>query len=1367
MPKFKTNTLLCVLLSTALLGFFNAKSQTQEPVKSYIPPSPNAMAFQKFADYPVDFSTGLPAIDIPIYTIAFKDYSFPITASFHASGRSTTFNFSSLGMNWELMATGVINREIRGRSDIDGGPHIEKAPGDLSPQSAHYTELEQMDPQGKEFLPSGGSPTKKDNQYDIYTISLNGLSSKFVIKDNGNVVFLNYCPYTVTRTQDQFTIIDDKGISYVFGKDASGYGFNEYNKASGVNEFTSWFINKITTSTGHSIRFKYDVLIVDPQTAIGTRAYADTKQITDAGVYNDHAAAYPSGNPSGQFTGAYTMKFKDATVSTGDEYYIGYIKDIEFDNGTISFTYAGTPSQFLLSSVVVRNSLGAFIKAANLIYFSSLPGTNLPLPNNNSRTIQNINFMDSTGAIAEKYGFEYYPGVTGGNQTSFNLHKDWWGYSNTFNVNDFKQIPFTSADVSQKSPTAYNATVNVGSGESCKMPDSAASLVGMIKMIHYPTGGTSEFFYQSNRYYNNNLDLVKGPGLRIAKIISHDGLGNMTGKTYEYSGGYLARQPEVNDFYYQKRKFLIQEQVSRSFDVDFVGSFQYREYSSDPVPEIQAAYRIPVYYGSVTEYNYSRNNTKNGRTVYNYTYPSYKYDYDYLSLPSKALGYTGYITDGSTGEQGVYSFQLNEWSKSQLSQKTVEKWDPVSNSYKEISSQRLTYTKLNEVIIPQSAMYRYLEFPTATSGEYEKTAITNSDYYWKVYALSDRTINSAIMKPEMEITTTTDDRGIKLIDTVQYTYGNLVHVNPTKIVNRKSNQRLTTTYIAYPSDYNPQIAGFTSSPIEKVTTQLIGANTTVLSAELTIYQGPVVNNISKTEFADPLDVAQFKFSNRAAGVLPTAGTAAAFQPDSRYVSNVAFNSFDSRYNPTQITATGNQLLSYIWGYNNIYPIAEAKNTPRKNIFYTSFEDSNEGNSTSGDAKTGRFSKTGGFSTTLSNIDNGTYILSYWYKNGSSWNYSTEKKTVSGGTYSISLAGQVDEIKFYPAAAQMTAYTYQPLIGQSTASNINDRTSAFEYDTYNRLKVVRDQDNNVVKKYEYSFINPLYYNNNNAQGTYRKQGCPEGFRGSDEVYQVSNGIHYSNIDQSDANNKANLDVTWNGQLYANINGRCFNYTSGPRTVEYQKVCPSGQYGTYVNYTSGIYTSAIDQADADAKVQNDLNTNGQNTANTQGSCLTESQLFRSDAVSKDIFKTGCPFGSTGNLYTHVNFAEGAYKSVRSKEDANLQAQAAVNAKQWEADANGSCTTLPTMSVSLYNSSSRNVTITFNLKNSSSTSSGSTSVSIAPGPTSMTATIPQGSYDITISMGDTGNSYTAFVNGDLRQTGSTMTYLNVIPYSISISN
>jgi hypothetical protein len=208
-------------------------------------------------------------------------------------------------------------------------------------------------------------------------------------------------------------------------------------------------------------------------------------------------------------------------------------------------------------------------------------------------------------------------------------------------------------------------------------------------------------------------------------------------------------------------------------------------------------------------------------------------------------------------------------------------------------------------------------------------------------------------------------------------------------------------------------------------------------------------------------------------------------------SRMSFGDYDAQGNLRQQARTGDYWTSYLWGYNTAYPIAEVKNATDADIAYTSFEEDGNGGWTypgavvSGAGLTGKqyynlasggCSKTGLTAST-------TYRLSYWSKGGaytvSGSSSQQTGRTVNGWTYhehlvtgvtTVSVTGgaEIDELRVYPANAQMTTYTYEPLYGMSSQCDINNKVSYYEYDTMGRLKDVKDQDGNVIKTIDYHY-----------------------------------------------------------------------------------------------------------------------------------------------------------------------------------------------------------------------------------------------------------------------------------------------------------
>lgn len=170
--------------------------------------------------------------------------------------------------------------------------------------------------------------------------------------------------------------------------------------------------------------------------------------------------------------------------------------------------------------------------------------------------------------------------------------------------------------------------------------------------------------------------------------------------------------------------------------------------------------------------------------------------------------------------------------------------------------------------------------------------------------------------------------------------------------------------------------------------------------------------------------------------------------------------------------TNKATTSYVYGYNNTKPIAEVTNATLSEVFHTSFEAGEEGGNVYDDARTGSRSRTGGYSRSMNGLVVGKkYILTYWKKVGTSWQLqSTNFIAPASQTIAITIPVeyQVDEIRFAPADAFISTFTYKQGVGVSTVNDTNNKVSYYEYDDMNRLKLIKDDQGQILKTFQYNY-----------------------------------------------------------------------------------------------------------------------------------------------------------------------------------------------------------------------------------------------------------------------------------------------------------
>jgi hypothetical protein len=91
--------LLCALSISMGYGQGNPKNLNAD-INNFVPVSPNAASLGKFGNIPVSYYTGLPSIEVPIYTIEQGNIKLPIKLSYHAGGLK--FRKSHHGWDWDL-----------------------------------------------------------------------------------------------------------------------------------------------------------------------------------------------------------------------------------------------------------------------------------------------------------------------------------------------------------------------------------------------------------------------------------------------------------------------------------------------------------------------------------------------------------------------------------------------------------------------------------------------------------------------------------------------------------------------------------------------------------------------------------------------------------------------------------------------------------------------------------------------------------------------------------------------------------------------------------------------------------------------------------------------------------------------------------------------------------------------------------------------------------------------------------------------------------------------------------------------------------------------------------------------------------------
>ncbi len=99
----------------------------QEQVFNVTPSSPTISSLGKYIDFPISLYTGQAEVSVSIYNLKAKDISVPISLQYHTGGIRVEEISSSVGLGWSLRSNNTIIRVVNGAFD-DGVPFFYEEP---------------------------------------------------------------------------------------------------------------------------------------------------------------------------------------------------------------------------------------------------------------------------------------------------------------------------------------------------------------------------------------------------------------------------------------------------------------------------------------------------------------------------------------------------------------------------------------------------------------------------------------------------------------------------------------------------------------------------------------------------------------------------------------------------------------------------------------------------------------------------------------------------------------------------------------------------------------------------------------------------------------------------------------------------------------------------------------------------------------------------------------------------------------------------------------------------------------------------------------------------------------------------------------
>lgn len=1016
----KTKILLSILLLLSMLCNGYAQNQSlaanlwyPEQNPYLVPANPEVASFIKYGHYPVSYSTGIPEVSFPVYTINTRELTVPITLSYLGGGIKVTDQASWVGLGWHLNAGGAINCSIQGLPD--------KRDMDLPTASEIRANNDYQSLMGLVDSSKGGLHGV-DKMRDRYDYSFCGISGTFYLMDMYEIIQVPKTENKIERisspegsTTEGFILTDSKGNLYYFTvyelSTARSFVFNSNASASAASfepyrYKSAWYLTKIESfNKTDVIEFIYD---------------------SDITGYTDYSFSHGSTVVHNQYTSNNLEITYQKNLNEKITECVPVLREIRFDNGKLVFNSVEDRRDnrnYRLSSIALVSSSGDTLRTTRFEH-SYFAGDRLML--------RKVSYEGSDGEVYDDYTFEYYdetltiPALD--SSTSTGLFP---GYYNVL----FSQDQFGYYNGAQNksllghlSPNDNNYTDYIAD----RSHNAAKAKAHSLRKVQFITGGYTEFIYDDTDYSH-----PRTPAIRIKEIKTVDntsGRNSILRKLYEYYDlspivGFASDQNIYSD-YTCNLHFVTGTQVPIANEV-LVN--QVRSYSSEPLIH---GYHLNycARYGKVIENVVGNSEAFAGptadtlRTVYEFTkvYPDYENTTYYLKLYAQTAGdairqdcinnmvYSNIQADPALPEDPIpYDGNIPgyfidaDWNNPELAK--ISLYEYKNHEFilkKEVIN---TYEAFNkDTRIPIGLYCKGISYSVNRSGW-----LANQLYYTcpsiNNFYFFDICVSSGCKKLVLTETKEYDGDKVKTM-TEEYRYDNIEDLqvpHPFVTYYEKKTGLNEKEFISYkypadegllPTSLRAQMLSKNCiSPVLEERRTRMSGETSSSSVMRTEYQSNNYGHIKesatyvKHNLSDPSgEVNQWDYKTE-------------------------ILAYDEKGNPTYVRDyTGNTTV-YLWGYNRTYPIAVISNSS--------------------------------YSLVSDNI---------------------QKDDTSESGYSQS---SLDNLRGELPDSFVSTYTYKPLVGKLTETSADGTTTGYRYDSAGRLAEVYVIIGNVpqaIENYEYHF-----------------------------------------------------------------------------------------------------------------------------------------------------------------------------------------------------------------------------------------------------------------------------------------------------------
>ena len=973
------------------------------------PKTPEAASFSKFIDIPANSFTGTVNISIPIYDIQFDGKSFPITLEYNTSGIKLDEIASRVGLGWNLSLGGVhMSKQVMGHPDRETAfKHI--LDYSFDPNDANRNSHIMIDIMGEAPNYSPEIPTSGDISRNDVEPDIYTYST---LQGNGKFVWDFRKNEILTFPHRNFKNTSNRYVLNFLEEDGTEYEFQHLkNVVYNRNSCSNSYFNE--TDLQGEINLK-KIVSSSKQESI-TFEYTQgisTGQNIKYYISTSEKKKLYSSTPNYQFP-----------VSLFNVCHTYNINNIQFGNRINKLNFKGGYIEFIYSNTY-NNTFREDIEGD--VYLKRI------LVKNNDGTVLKDYELEMTFTTSDDEINATYLNTP----ENYNLKKRMFltkVIDKVLNTNYI--LDYYEGNISPRLNNSkdywgvYNGSNNSSSigkvkygnieyefGENL-LPNLEYAKRGNLKRITYPTKGFMEIEYELDQFFVpiwlRDEYISKGFNL-INNVVN--------------SGTIRVRKLELNDLNngrITKEYLYINPRTNLSSGINYGSHVVYNFNSDILLTGRSAASQNNIRYTYATNNPGWQLNTLGGKSIgyshvkeniinHNDSQKNYSIDYEYNNN----------IEDDEFGYEDDYSFSP---------------YNSINLNYHVFKPERgllinkVYNNNLQKKVRKESFIYEFDDYHNINSSFYEQLEIPilfNGAHFKYDYEVCIPTPKPDIFNP---------DAGTLCSKTYDY----FIFPFKTQWVKNKKNisteyfsndETITTTENIYSPSYKHLYPSSTithNSKGETITTEYkypadLASNTNSIwdkMVERNMIATPVETKVSNNTTVLSEQRTKFNYypgTNNTQLILPQyvytkkGAMGTDVNIDDR---KITYNSYDNQGNLTQYTVENGIPVSIIWGYNGQYPIAKIEGA--------SFD-------------------------LVSSFENDLKIAS---------NSNSLTKT------------SFDALRNAFPNALVTGYIYKPLVGVTMIIQPNGIAEHYKYDAANRLQEIKNDQGEVLKKFEYNYAQP--------------------------------------------------------------------------------------------------------------------------------------------------------------------------------------------------------------------------------------------------------------------------------------------------------